>query len=201
MSEEAHKVKKEDNKKVLPRVASLKQPKKVNQNGTSVIPCGEKIPKNHKCFNASGSIEEAIGLIGRLKSFHFNLETTNARKMFIFARLTKIQEDLTNVIKSITTTPLNSSKHTASRFSMDKVKELEDSINSLSSTKYKGIPGSTLIESDIYMIWSVIRRCERQVISCKDPSIGIVVEESVILYMNKLGEYFSHLITHMANKF
>ncbi len=192
----------------LPRVAYLKGSGSNASNGISeggngstVLPCGEKIHKNHKCLIACGSIEETIGLIGRLKSYHFNLEETSARKMFIFARLTKIQEDLLSIIKSITTTPVNSGKHTNSRFSPDKIKELEDATLALNSRIYTGIPGANLLESDIYIIWSIVRRCERQVINARDPSLGVIVEDNVIMYMNKLSSYFSHLITHMVGKF
>lgn len=192
----------------LPRVAYLKGSGSNASNGISeggngstVLPCGEKIHKNHKCLIACGSIEETIGLIGRLKSYHFNLEETSARKMFIFARLTKIQEDLLSIIKSITTTPVNPGKHTNSRFSPDKIKELEDATLALNSRIYTGIPGANLLESDIYIIWSIVRRCERQVINARDPSLGVIVEDNVIMYMNKLSSYFSHLITHMVGKF
>ncbi len=187
----------------LPRVATLRTstPECKISLGNTLLPSGEKITKSHKCLLASGSIEETIGLIGRLKSYHFTLEEPSARKMFIFARLTKIQEDLFGIIKSITTTPVNSGKYSNSRFSSEKVKELEDAILALNSKAYKGIPGSSTLESDIYVIWAVVRRCERQVINARDPSLGIVVEENVIQYMNKLSEYFSHLIKHTIERF
>lgn len=189
----------------LPRVASLRSGKKGSSSppplGSTVLPCGEKVPKNHKCLVASGSIEEVIGLIGKLKATHFNLEDTNARKMFIFARLTKIQEDLISIVKSITTTPAVPGKHTNSRFAMEKVKDLEDATSALGSALYTGMPGSTAIEADIYLIWAVVRRCERQLFSARDPSLGIIVEESTVSYMNKLSDYFSTLITHMLGKF
>lgn len=189
----------------LPRVASLRSTKKAGTVpppfGFTVLPCGEKVPKNHKCLTASGSIEEVIGGIGKLKATHFNLEDTNARKMFIFARLTRIQEDLFGIIRSITTTPLIPVKHTTSRFSMDKVKDLEDATSALGTQLYTGTPGASTIEADIYLLWAVVRRCERQLFSAKDPSIGIIVEESTTTYMNKLSDYFSALIPHMLGKF
>lgn len=196
--------------KPLPRVALLKKNENKNpqlshsshySHSTTSLPSGERIQKNHKCLTACGSIEEAIGLIGRLKSTHFNLDNVSARKMFIFARLTKIQEDLLHIIKSITTTPSNPSKHTNSRFPIEKLRELEDAIVSLNSSEYIGIPGTSCLESDIYCVWTLVRRCERQVIGCRDPSIGIIIDENVILYMNKLGTYFSHLIPHALNKY
>lgn len=185
-------------KKPLPRVASLQSKKFTSNLGVTTLPCGEQVPKNHKVLMASGSIEEAIALIGRLKAMYFNLEDTNARKMFIFARLTKIQEDLFTIIKSITTTSLVPGKHSSTRFSADRVKELEDAINALGCAKYTGTPGITMLEADLYNIYAVIRRCERQVSSTKDLGIGIVIDDTVYSYMNMLSSYFLHLITHMA---
>jgi len=187
----------------LPRVATLQAKKKTTTVpfGFASLPCGEKISKNHKCFAASGSLEEAIGLIGRLKAVHFNLEDASARKMFIFARLTKIQEDLISIVRSLTTTALVSGKHTTSRFPMDRVKDIDEAITSLGSSMYTGTPGITLIEADLYCIWAVVRRCERQVIAAKDPQLGLSVEESAITYLNRLSDYFSMLIVHMSGRF
>ena len=68
------------------------------------LPCGEDIPKSHKIHVSCGLVEELIGAIGRLKAIHFGIEKITVRTV-IFSRLTKIQEDLFAIIKSIITTP------------------------------------------------------------------------------------------------
>lgn len=189
----------------VPRVANI-QPKRVanltsNSTGVTILPCGERVPKNHKCLIAAGAIEETIGLIGSLKSRYFGIDLNSARKMFVFARLTKIQEDLLDIIKSITTSVSVSSKHTASRFSMDRVRELEEATIALGTQKFIGSPGASQIEADLYLIGAVVRRSERQIINARDPSIGLTVEESVQTYMDKLGEYIMCLIPYVSGRF
>lgn len=186
---------------VLPRVALLGKKKEVNVGNSTLLPCGERVAKNHKCLTACGSIEELIGLIGGVKARYFNIQDTDSQKIFIFARLTKIQEDLTGIIRSITTTVAIPGKHTSSRFPVEKIRELENTVKTLNVPKYNGIPGTSTIESELYSIWALTRRCERQITSVKDPQIGLIVEESVLVYMNILGDYFSMLINHISRRF
>ena len=183
----------------LPRVATLKKkPITVNSPHQTILPCGEKVNKNHKCLVASGSIEELIGHIGLLKATHFDIE--DSKSMFTFARLTKIQEDLQLIIRSITTSQTIASKHTNTRFSMDKIQEIEESIHALNVNPFSGIIGSNVIGAQIYIIWAIVRRCERQINSARDLSLGIVVDDSILTYLNRLGDYFLCLITKVSNR-
>lgn len=178
----------------LPKKVSSK--KGSGDGGYTILPCGEKVHKSSKIFSATGVLEELIGSIGLLKSLHFNIESSSARKMFIYARLTKIQEDLQAIIKSVLVTPKVPAKFTNSRFDDGKIVELSDAISAMNSTPFIGLPGSTKLESDIYLTWTLCRRAERQLLGIRDTKIGIILEESVACYMNRLGDYFNHLINH-----
>lgn len=181
----------------IPRVATLKKKPTLTSSQT-VLPCGEKVNKNHKCLVVSGSLEELIGHIGLLKASYFDIE--DSKSMFTFARLTRIQEDLQFIIKSITTSQSIASKHTNTRFPVDKIREIEESINVLGTSLFTGIAGSNVIGSQIYIIWAITRRCERQILSARDLSIGIVVDDTILTYLNKLSDYFSCLITKVSNR-
>lgn len=166
------------------------------------MPGGEVIPKNHKLLKAIGTTEELIGIIGQVKAKHFMYDLddeTNIRKMFIHSRLTCIQKDLLAIIQSMITTPGNP-KFKESRFSENKLQELDNSTEGLNSSPYHDIPGSHVIEADLYMVWCKVRKCERDINSIPSGNINLSIDETVILYVNQLGRYFNLLITSVVSK-
>ena len=158
------------------------------------LPCGEEIPKSHKIHVACGLVEELIGSIGRLKAIYFGIEKITVRTV-IFSRLTKIQEDLFAVIKSIITTPKIEVKFAASRFNRDRTAELINATTSLNAQPFNGIPGNTIFEADVYSVWVLCKKVERTILTTRDSKLGIIVESSIRRYVSKLVEYFHKLIS------
>lgn len=149
---------------------------------------GEVVLKTHKVLACSGCVEELIGLLGKIKASYFSFDSTSSKKAFAFARFTEIQEDLFSVIRSITSTVKN---HIL--FDSSKVKELEKLLSSFTTPSFNGIPGNSAYEADVYYAWTVCRRVERQLCNIKDSSIGVVLDDVVVRYINLLGKYLRHM--------
>jgi len=124
---------------------------------------------------AIGAIYELIGMIGKVKATYFVFEKMTSRKAFMFARLTKIQEDLLYftkpkkgmvIVKNI-------------------IKDLEDATVALNTPLFAGIPGTSLFEADVYLLWTVTQRVHRQ----------LSVTELSSPYTVALSDYFLHLAT------
>lgn len=167
--------------------------------GQTTLFNGESICKSDKLLAALGSIEELSAYIGVIKASHFS--STESKGLFNCAHLTQVQECLQNITLSLGTSKKVNARFENSRFiSADKhIEDLEKEIGRLSeelSVQVKPLallPGHTLLEAQLLFSRAICRRAERQVCSCKNPSLGIVVEESVQKYLNRLGDYLLYL--------
>lgn len=179
-----------------PVVKRISPPKGSGDHGKTSLPSGTPVSKGIKVFAATGVLEELVASIGILKARYFPAESSSSRKMFIFARLTKIQEDLFAIITSVLATPDMGAKFTNSRFDPERKEELKSAIISMNVTPFSGLPGQSPLEADLYMTWAITRRAERQLAGIKEPKIGIIPEPTVMAYTNLLSDYFLHLISH-----
>lgn len=169
--------------------------------GQTTLFNGESICKSDKLLAALGSIEELSAYIGIIKANHFS--STESKGLFNCAHLTQVQECLQNITLSLGTSKKVNARFENSRFmSADKhIEDLEKEIERLSAElDFQGrskplalLPGHTLLEAQLLFSRALCRRAERQVCSCKNPSLGIVVEESVQKYLNRLGDYLLYL--------
>lgn len=159
----------------------------------------QSLSKQHRVYSTCGAIDELIGWVGRCKAMHFNIgldfTTPSSYQILIHHRLTKIQEDLRDIIKSLSISSYHP-KHESTRFSSDRIRSLDESITSFRSIMFSGVPGNNLIESDLYLLSSFTKKCERLVVSSKDVLGGIIVDTNVVNYLAKLSEYFLTLITY-----
>lgn len=182
-------------------LSSTKSAKSVHtgDKGQTTLFNGESICKSDKLLAALGSIEELSAYIGVIKASHFS--STESKGLFNCAHLTQVQECLQNITLSLGTSKKVNARFENSRFiSADKhIEDLEKEIGRLSeelSVQVKPLallPGHTLLEAQLLFSRAICRRAERQVCSCKNPSLGIVVEESVQKYLNRLGDYLLYL--------
>jgi len=179
---------------VMKRISPLKGS---GDNGTTTLPSGLVLSKSNKVFAATGILEELIANIGLLKAKYFPAENSSSKQLFISARLTKIQEDILSMINSMLSTPDLGSKFTNSRFGDSRKEDLLSAIAAMNTTPYKGLPGQTPLEADLYLTWTLSRRAERQISGIKDPKTGIIPEMAVLAYNNLLNDYFLHLISHV----
>jgi cob(I)alamin adenosyltransferase len=158
-----------------------------NKQSKEVFLFQMNLPDNHKSHSTIGAIEELIAHIGCLKAKHFHVRS-QSREIRTFANLTKVQEDLFLMIKTILTSvgPLRKP------FETIRVKELEEIIPKVDSKtdNKKMPPGLTVKDSDIYLAYTVCARAKRQLPNARDPKLGIAVEEDIVIYMKKLCEYF-----------
>lgn len=175
---------------------------------------GEKINKSDKIISAIGSIEELISYIGIIKAEHFNpsserkFDIANSSKVLFFGKLTQIQECLLDIIISLGTVRTNG-KHELSKFPStdDRVRDLETHIEDMkrysknTNTEWPSnpnsiLPGTSVLETHIFHSRVLCRRAERQVIASKNLQSGMIPEDSILNYLNKLGEYLFSLSIH-----
>jgi ATP:cob(I)alamin adenosyltransferase len=180
---------------------------------------GEVVAKSDKILSVIGTLEELSAYIGIIKAEHFepNIEEEkfdidSSAKLFLYARLTQIQESILDIEASLGTSRKIVAKYEFTRFLADeRVKILDKEIQLMSdvnlaqlkeSMKEKPlqhIPGSSVIEAKLAYVRSLCRRAERQMSGFKN----LQAESNCINYLNKLGDYFLTLsihILHMQNK-
>jgi len=186
----------------------------------TTLATGEIIPKSDKLISAIGSVEELFSYIGILKAEHFNasserkFDIENSSKVFLFGRMTQIQESLLDIIISLGTSKKINPKYDASRFISDfRIKEFEQHIENMKSYGSNTalnwpqkniniiISGTSVLEAQLIHARSICRRAERQVISSKNMSSGFIPEDSIIEYLNKLGDYLYCLSIHVLHLF
>jgi ATP:cob(I)alamin adenosyltransferase len=166
---------------------------------------GEPLNKSSKILSCLGSLEELSAYLGIIKSQFFSVEKndteikdTNSSKLFIFAKITQIQENLIDIMNSITITKKVLLRYENAKFSKQKITELETEINKLEIEKNSLpiIPGVTLLESHLLYSKALARKCERQMISIQNNNLGIIPDENAINYLNKLSNYLSDLSSY-----
>lgn len=182
---------------------------------------GEKIMKTDTLIEAVGALEELIAHIGIVKAEYYgsgggnkindvdNKEITNSGKLFSYARFTKIQEALHDILLSITTTKKVSIRYEASRFSVNAENHMKDLEQEIQKMEINGknylnnIPGVTELEARLMLIRTLCRKAERRLLTLlneegdkknlektKNFSLDIVPEDSCFLFLNRLSDYF-----------
>jgi cob(I)alamin adenosyltransferase len=176
--------------------------------GETSITNGERLTKNSRIIASRGTLEELISYIGIIKAQHFGNEGAtliieDSDRMIISAFLTKIQESLYDIITSITTSKANITKHESTRFNGEqRIRELDREIEKMKEEIHINknsqiLIGASILEAQIMHARSIARRTERIVVSARNVRIGIVPEESVTVYLNRLGDYLQFLSLKM----
>ncbi len=185
----------------------LKKNKKSVNEG--ILANGEKLSKADKIFASIGTLEELNAYIGLVKAQFYNSQ--QSYKIFLFARLTQIQETILYIIGSLSTSKKNLAQYEKTRFSRiyeKNVAEIQEEINKItnasSSTNSSNeenkclekkdylmiLPGQSVVQSHLLYIRTLIRRSERQIIASKNQNLGLIPEEEIIKYLNILGDFF-----------
>lgn len=210
----------------LARSSTITTPRKETvtpRKELSTLYSGEPISKSDKILGVIGSLDELCTYIGVVKAEHLNpnvdekFDIDSSAKLFLYARLTQIQEALIDIEASIGTSRKIPAKYEFTRFSNgeQRIKELDSEIALMSDINIsqlkenikekplQHIPGTSVLESRLLYARSICRRAERQLYSCKNLQVGIIPEDNCANYLNKLGDYFLALsihTLHMQNK-
>lgn len=184
---------------------------------------GEVVPKSDRIISVIGTIDELAAYIGIIKTEHFDpnteekLDIDSSAKLFLYARLTQIQETLIDIEASIGTSRKVIARHDFTRFSNgeQRIKDLENEIElmrdvnlgqlkeSMKEKPFQHIPGNSVIEAKLFYARTICRRAERQLCGTKNLPLGIILEDNCMNYLNKLGDYLLALsihVLHMQNK-
>lgn len=179
-------------------MSKFNSPKEPNRE---VLKESNLIPKKEqpKLINSSAlnSIDELICYIGIVKAKYFSdkegMSLPSSTKMIIFARLTAIQEGLFDIIPCLTKKADQRNKFP--NFDQ-RIKEFELVIKDKDRKEFI-IPGTTPAEAELHYCRALTLRLERQIPLCKNLTIGIIPDENVSAYLNKLAEYFVNLSIHI----
>lgn len=193
------------------------------KESTTTLYNGECVSKADRLLSTIGTLDELTSYIGIIKTEHLDpnveekFDIDSSAKLFLYARLTQIQETIIDIEASIGTSKKNPAKYEFTRFSNGehRIRELDNEIQLMEDTNLgqlkeimkekplPSIPGVSLLEARLMYARSICRRAERQLYSSKNLQIGIVPEENCANYLNKLGDYLLSLsihILHMQNK-
>lgn len=163
-----------------------------------ILANGEKLSKSDKIFASIGTLEELNAYIGLVKVQHCNLQQSST--IFLFARLTQIQEIILCIISALSTSKKNNEQFEKTRFAKiaeKNISEIQKEIDKLLEKEEKEkkdflmiLSGESLFQSQLLYARTLVRRSERQILASKNPNLGLVPEEEVIRYLNLLGDYF-----------
>ena len=175
---------------------------------------GEVLPKYNRSIVCIGTLDELISYIGVIKSEYMIIsenknEIDNSSKLFVFARLTQIQETLIDIQQSIGT--IRKRDNNVNKFlnGEQKIKELENEISlmpdvdmtsiklSLKDKPLQIIAGTSLIESRLLHARSICRKCERQL--CLNEQKNLNLDKTCLKYLNKLSDYLLALSIHLLH--
>ena len=169
---------------------------KQGDKGISSLYDGQKIGKDNTIFDALGNLDELNSMIGVVIAFVKEDDTFNINDKSVYEILTDIQENILKLSSSIAT---QTGRHyDSTRFKgQPKIETLEKLIDTMDKNLPKLtvfiLPGNNgnLIASHIHLARSISRRAERSIWRYdKELESENCVEESVVIYMNRLSDFF-----------
>jgi cob(I)alamin adenosyltransferase len=190
-----------------------------NIEGNTVLYNGEVVKKTDKIISAMGSLEELSAYIGVIKTEHLNtnndqkFDIDSSAKLFLYARLTKIQEALIDICASLGTSRKITARYEFTRFScgQQRIGDLRHELdlmtdvdfgslkNSMKERPLQIISGTTILESRLLYARALCRRAERQVSGAKNLQVGVSGEDVCLTYLNVLGDYLLGLSVHVLH--
>ena len=154
---------------------------KTGDDGTTGLFGGARLPKHHIRIEAYGTVDELNSVIGWLMTF---VQDTDTRSLLLI-----IQSRLFTVGSNLASDPGKD------MITPDLVEEditmLEKSIDSMQAVlpelKHFILPGGSQSVSAAHLARTVCRRAERK---CVELAYESTVEAIIILYLNRLSDYF-----------
>jgi len=152
---------------------------RTGDKGTTALIGGERVSKSHLRIECYGTLDELNAFIGRLK-------------LLCEAEMPgRIQKTLFD-IGAIIATPSGKEWSNMPTINETHIKELENEIDRMNSglepLKDFTVPGENEINAEAHICRTVCRRAER--ILCYAKENGIDISDSVMIYINRLSDYF-----------
>lgn len=162
----------------------------------------QDLTKSEKIQIAIGTVDELVAYIGRIKAQFFTnggmKELSTSERMFLFAKMTQIQESLYDCASSLLCFNKNDPKYKRTRFSDKKVIELQQDIEKLEEVKNdRIIAGTSILESELLFARTMCRKISRQIVLARNLQIGFIPEETVTNFLLLLEQYFQRLSKHV----
>jgi cob(I)alamin adenosyltransferase len=164
---------------------------KTGDDGTTGLFGGTRLPKNHIRIEAYGTVDELNSVIGWLMTFITDSET--------FQFLLGIQSRLFTVGSNLASDP--SKEMITPDLTDEDISGVEKAIDSmqamLPTLKHFILPGGSPSVSAAHLARTVCRRAERK---CVALALESEVEPKILLYLNRLSDYFFVLARYLGNK-
>jgi cob(I)alamin adenosyltransferase len=164
---------------------------KTGDKGFTSLIGGTRVPKHHLRIESYGTVDELNSYIGLIR----DQEITQHDKDF----LKEIQDRLFTIGSSLAADP-EKSKMVLPDLTMEDIDLLEkemDAINlQVPELKHFILPGGSTTISYCHVARTVCRRAERLTVHLADES---VVDDKVIIYLNRLSDYLFTLARKIAN--
>ncbi len=162
---------------------------RTGDKGTTALIGGERVSKSHLRIECYGSLDELNAFIGRLKLLCEAKMLGNIQKMLFD-------------IGAIIATPSGKEWNNMPNINETHIKELENEIDKMNSVlqplKDFTIPGENETNAEAHICRTVCRRAER--ILCHAKENGIDISDSVMIYINRLSDYFFVLSRFVATE-
>ena len=164
---------------------------KTGDDGTTGLFGGARLPKDHTRIDAYGTVDELNSVIGWLMTTHSHQEVNDFLKN-IQARLFTVGSNLaSDPSKDMITPDLIEEDITTIERAIDQMQ------NELPPLKHFILPGGSTSVSAAHLARTVCRRAERRCVALSHES---TVESIILLYLNRLSDYFFVLARWLGMK-
>jgi len=164
---------------------------KTGDKGFTSLIGGTRVPKHHLRIESYGTVDELNSYIGLIRDQDL---TTHDKDL-----LKEIQDRLFTIGSSLAADP-EKSKMVIPDLALTDIELLEQEMDSMNETlpplKHFILPGGSNIISYCHIARCVCRRAERLVVHLAEES---VVDDKVIIYLNRLSDYLFTLGRKIAN--
>ncbi len=163
---------------------------KGGDNGTTQFLSGKRVPKYHIRVEAYGNIDELTSFVGLLRSFELSVN--------IKSQLLEIQQVLFNISGLLA---CDQGKHLKilTKVSNDNIKLIEQSIDKMTEKleplRKFILPGGIQEVAVAHICRTIARRAERSIVKLADVEN---IEQNIIIYINRLSDYFFTLSRYIA---
>lgn len=164
---------------------------KTGDDGSTGLFGGARLPKHHIRIEAYGTVDELNAVIGWLITFIDDIEAKSLL-LTIQSRLFTVGSNLASDPEKEMITP---------DLVTEDIKTIEDSIDEmqehLPTLKHFILPGGSPSVSAAHLARTVCRRAERRCVALANESY---VEPNILLYLNRLSDYFFVLARWLGQK-
>ena len=160
---------------------------KTGDSGETGLVSGRRVPKTHPRIEAYGTIDELMSVIGIVRSFNSQKESSERREKFEVI-LQAIQQKLFDIGSQLATLPGDEYEGQVQVKQQD-IEWLEtviDAMNAeLSPLTSFILPGGSPLNAFLHQARTVCRRAEREVLRLRQQE---VIGDAIVPYLNRLSD-------------